>query len=72
MNKREQLLSAAVQQQLSYEETQKLLIGSGENELYVRDRRDFIIIWGLYHGKEISVINEVCRNYYCPLLKEGA
>lgn len=71
MDTREKLLSTALKQQLSYEETQGLLQRFGEAELYARDRRDSIIIWGLYHRKDVVVINEVCRAYACPLLQEG-
>ena len=67
---REQLLLAALENHLSFDETQELLRKHGESELYARDRRDSIIIWGLYHHKRITVINDLCRSYHCQALRE--
>lgn len=67
---REQLLLEAVENHLSFDETQELLRKHGESELYARDRRDSIIIWGLYHHKRITVINDLCRSYHCQALRE--
>lgn len=40
------------------EETQSLLKNSGMAELYVRDRRDAIIIYGLSNGMTLDEIND--------------
>lgn len=40
------------------EETQELLKGNGFAQLYVRNRRDAIIIYGLTHGMELAAIND--------------
>ena len=40
------------------EETQELLRSSGLAQLYVRNRRDAIIIYGLTHGMELDEIND--------------
>ena len=40
------------------EETQELLRRSGLAQLYVRNRRDAIIIYGLAHGMELADIND--------------
>lgn len=42
----------------SLEETQTLLKESGNAQLYVRDRRDAIIIYGLTHNMTLSEIND--------------
>ena len=41
------------------EETQTLLKESGNAQLYVRDRRDAIIIYGLTHNMELCAINDM-------------
>lgn len=66
---REDVLLEAVENHMSYDETQELLRKHGESELYARDRRDSIIIWGLYHNKETTVINDLCISYHCLELK---
>ncbi len=40
------------------EETQELLKHSGLAQLYVKSRRDAIIIYGLSHGMELADIND--------------
>lgn len=40
------------------EETQELLKHSGLAQLYVKNRRDAIIIYGLSHGMELTDIND--------------
>ena len=69
--KRDELLVLAVAQKMSYDETQSLLRKYAQAELYARDRRDSIIIWALYHKKELAEINKLCRAYYCRELAEG-
>lgn len=41
------------------EETQELLKQSGFAQLYVRDRRDAVIIYGLAHGMELADVNDL-------------
>ena len=40
------------------EETQELLKHNGLAQLYVRNRRDAILIYGLSHGMELAEIND--------------
>lgn len=40
------------------EEAQKLLRGSGNAELYAKDRRDAIIIYGLIHRMTVTEVND--------------
>lgn len=40
------------------EETQELLKGSGNAQLYVKDRRDAIIIYGLLHKMTLAEVND--------------
>lgn len=42
----------------SLEKTQELLRSSGLAQLYVKNRRDAIIIYGLQHGLELDEIND--------------
>ena len=42
----------------SLEETQDLLKGSGHAPLYVRDRRDAIILYGILHGQTLNEVND--------------
>lgn len=41
------------------EETQDLLVGSGNAALYARERRDAIILYGLLHGLEPNEVNDL-------------
>lgn len=43
----------------SLEDTQELLKHSGFAQLYVKDRRDAIIIYGLVHGTSLQETNEM-------------
>ncbi len=40
------------------EETQDLLKDSGHAPLYVRDRRDAIILYGILHGQTLNEVND--------------
>lgn len=40
------------------EESQKLLRGSGNAQLYAKDRRDAIIIYGLLHKMSLAEVND--------------
>lgn len=62
---RELIIYFALVFEISYEKTQILLHKFGESELYARDRRDTIIIWALYHQKDIKEVNQLCENYGC-------
>lgn len=68
-DKRDALLATAINRKMSYEETQNLLKQHGKAGLYARDRRDSIIIWAIYHEKELADINQLCRSYHCRELK---
>lgn len=68
-DKRDDLLAAAINRKMSYQETQDLLRKYGKAGLYARDRRDSIIIWAIYHEKELADINQLCRSYHCRELK---
>lgn len=65
LKKRECAINLAITLKLSYEETQELLNSCDELELYSRDRRDSIVIWAIYHGKELEEVNEICKKYNC-------
>lgn len=64
-DKRDALLATAINRKMSYQETQDLLRKYGKAGLYARDRRDSIIIWAIYHEKELAEINQLCRAYHC-------
>lgn len=55
---RDKLLALAVGLRSSFDECQKLLKLAGVNELYARNRRDAIIIYGLENGLGITELNE--------------
>lgn len=44
--------------QATLEETQELLKGSGNAQLYVKDRRDAIIIYGLLHKLTLEEVDD--------------
>lgn len=44
--------------QVTLEEAQELLKGSGNAQLYVKDRRDAIIIYGLLHNMTLEEVND--------------
>lgn len=69
-NLREMVITVAIIVGISYEEVQQFLKKNHMPVLYARNRRDTIIIWGIYHGKKIKEINEICRKYNCKTLYE--
>lgn len=69
-NLREMVITAAIIAGISCDEVQQFLKKNHMPVLYARSRRDTIIIWGMYHGKQIKEINEICRKYNCKTLYE--
>ncbi len=55
---RNKLLSLAFGLELSFDETQHLLVQSGYAELYPKDKRDAVIIFGLTHGQTLQEVND--------------
>lgn len=62
---REIIICLALEFELSYEKTQVILQRFKEPKLYARNRRDTIIIWALYHKKNIKEVNQLCAKYGC-------
>ena len=56
---RDKLLSLAIGMEISLQECQRLLKLAGVNELYAKNRRDAIIIFGLERGLSIPQINDI-------------
>lgn len=56
---RDKLLALAVGLETSFEECQRLLKLAGVNELYARNRRDAIIIFGLEKGLSVPELNDI-------------
>lgn len=56
---RDKLLALAVGMQATFEECQRLLKLAGVNELYAKNRRDAIIIFGLERGYSIPQLNDI-------------
>lgn len=55
---RDRILCLCFGMRATLEETQALLKESGNAQLYVKDRRDAIIIYGLLHQQELEVVND--------------
>ncbi|MGM9570882.1 MAG: helix-turn-helix domain-containing protein [bacterium] len=60
---REKLIALAFGFHLSDEETQTMLKLSGNRELYVRDKRDAIILYALQRGKSILETNDLLYEF---------
>ena len=56
---RDKLLSLAIGMQISLKECQRLLKLAGVNELYAKNRRDAILIFGLERGLSIPQLNDI-------------
>ena len=56
---RDKLLALAVAMGLSFEECQRMLQIAAVNELYVKNKRDSIIIFGLMKRLDISELNDL-------------
>ena len=56
---RDKLITLALAMKLSYEECQRLLRIAVVGELYIKNMRDSIIIFGLINGLEIWELNEL-------------
>lgn len=56
---RDKLLSLAIAMRLSIEECQRLLKLAGVNELYAKNRRDAIILFGLNKGLSVPQTNDL-------------
>ena len=55
---REKLICIAIGLGASLDETQEMLRRSGFAELYAKDKRDAIIIFGIAHGKNLLQVND--------------
>ena len=55
---REKLICIAIGLGASLDETQEMLRRSGFAELYAKDKRDAIIIFGITHGKNLLQVND--------------
>ena len=55
---REKLICLAIGLGASLDETQEMLRRSGFAELYAKDKRDAIIIFGITHGKNLLQVND--------------
>ena len=60
---RDKLIAICFGLGLSDEETRKLMKATGYRELYVRDKRDSIILFALRHGKSIMEVDEMLYDY---------
>ncbi len=56
---RDKLLALAIGLGVTFDECQKLLKLAGVNELYVKNRRDAIIIYGIEKGLGVPELNDV-------------
>jgi len=56
---RDKLLSLAIGMQISLDECQRLLKLAGVNELYAKNRRDAILIFGLEKNLSVPQLNEI-------------
>jgi hypothetical protein len=56
---RDKLLALAFAMRLTYEECQRMLRLAGVNELYVKNRRDSILIFGFMKGLELIELNHL-------------
>ena len=56
---RDKLLALAVAMKLSYDECQRLLKLAGVNELYAKNRRDAIVIFGLERSLSVPQLNDL-------------
>lgn len=65
---RDKLIAIAFGFGLSVEETRKLMKASGYRELYVRDKRDAIILYALNHNKSIIEVDEMLYDYNLEML----
>lgn len=65
---RDKLIAIAFGLCLSDEETQKMLKLSGNRELYARDERDALLLFGLQRKKDIFEINELLISHNLTLL----
>jgi len=55
---RDKVLPLAFSMHCTLQETNRMLQAAGVNELYVKDRRDAIIIFSLEHGYTLMKTNE--------------
>jgi len=60
---RDKLIAIAFGLHLTEEETQKMLKLSGNRELYVRDRRDALILYSFQRKKNVFEVNELLGEY---------
>lgn len=65
---RDKLIAIAFGLSLSDDETQKMLKLSGNRELYARDERDALLLFGLQRKKDIFEINELLISNNLTLL----
>ena len=55
---RDKLISLSIGMSLPLDDTQRLLKRCGYAELYARDKRDAIILYGILHGQDLHQIND--------------
>lgn len=55
---RDRLLCLAIGMGSTFEDTQRLLRQSGFTELYARDKRDAIILYGITHQQKLQEVND--------------
>lgn len=60
---RDKILQLALAMELTFKETQELLRISGVNELYCKDRRDAIIIFGITKGMTLEQIDDTLYKF---------
>ena len=56
---RDKLICLSIGMGISLEDAQQLLKRSGYAELYAKDKRDAIILYGILHGQTLHEINDV-------------
>ncbi len=58
---RDKLIVIALGLELSLKTTNKLLVSAGKKELYVKNKRDSVILYGISHGFSVEDINVLLR-----------
>ncbi len=58
---RDKLVMIAIRLELSLKETNRLLVAAEKKELYVKNKRDSVIIYAISHGFILEELNELLR-----------
>ncbi len=66
---REKLIAIAFGMHLSEEETKKLLKIAGKRELYARDQRDAVILYGVQRRFSLTEVNELLFEHQLRLIE---